>query len=170
MRLELEDLEKGGQVARVYQPDELALDEAELVLAAPAEVHGRIGRKGGEVDLTGNVRTTVETPCARCLKRVSVPINADFSERFVPAVSWRGEAQHELAPEDLNVSVFDGQAIDLDELVREEIVLATAAQVLCREDCEGLCPTCGVDRNVTACECDAGQVDSRWEGLKNLRF
>jgi DUF177 domain-containing protein len=170
MRLELEDLERGAPFAHVYQPSELTLDERELLLAAPAEVHGRIRRKGQEVELTGNVRTTVETPCARCLKRVSVPINADFSERFVPAVSWGGEEQHELASEDLNVSVFDGQAIDLGELVREEIVLATAAQVLCREDCQGLCPTCGVDKNVAACECDARQIDSRWEGLKNLRF
>ena len=170
MRLELEKLEKRGEIAHVYQPHELSLDDTELLLIEPAQVRGRISRKGEEVELSGAIRTSVETPCARCLKPVSVPIDAEFSERFVPAVSWRGEEQHELASDDLNLSVFDGESIDLDQLVREEIVLATPDQILCREDCKGLCPTCGVDRNSVACECDAAQIDSRWEKLRDLRF
>lgn len=170
MRLEFEHLEKDGQFAHVYQPDELGFEEAELRLIATAEVRGRVRRKGEEVELTGSVRTTVETPCARCLKPVSVSINTEFSERFVTAVSWRSEEQHELAREDLNLSVFDGKAIDLDQLVREEIALAAPTQVLCREDCRGLCPVCGIDRNVATCDCETRQIDSRWEKLKDLRF
>jgi uncharacterized protein len=170
MRLELENLEKSGEFAHVYQPDELALDEGELRLAAPAEVRGHARRRGEEVELTGTVRTTVEASCARCLKPVAIPIVADFSERFVRAVGWASEEQHELAAEDLNLSVFDGEAIDLEQLVREEIVLATPVQVFCREDCRGLCPTCGIDRNVVSCECENVQIDSRWEKLKGLQF
>ncbi len=170
MRLELENLEKSGEFAHVYQPDELALDESELRLAAPAEVRGHARRRAEEVELRGTVRTTVEAPCARCLKAVSIPIVAEFSERFVRAVGWASEEQHELAAEDLNLSVFDGEAIDLDQLVREEIVLATPVQVFCTEDCRGLCPTCGVDRNVASCECENLQIDSRWEKLKDMRF
>ena len=170
MRLELENLEQAGAFAHVYQPDELELDEGELRLIAPADVRGRIRRKGDEVELSGTFQAELETPCARCLKPVAIPVGAEFSERFVPAVSWRSAEQHELAREDLNLSVFDGEAIDLDQLVREEIVLAAPAQVLCREDCQGLCPTCGRDKNAAACGCDTGEIDSRWEELKDLRF
>ena len=86
------------------------------------------------------------------------------------AVSWKSEAEHELVPEDLNLALFDGEAIDLDQLVREEILLATPAQVFCREDCQGLCPVCGSDKNIAECACEPQQVDARWEKLKDLSF
>ena len=85
-------------------------------------------------------------------------------------MSWRSEEQHELSEEDLNLAVFNGEAIELDDLVREEILLALPAQVLCRESCRGLCPVCGVDRNLSTCDCEARQIDSRWEALKDLQF
>jgi uncharacterized protein len=170
MRIELETLGKGGLFAQSYQPSELPLEEKDLRLIEPAEIRGRIDRKAEQVELTGRLRAKVETPCARCLKPVALPIAAEFSERFVPAVSWRAEEQHELREEDLNLAVFDGESIELDDLVREEILLATPAQVLCSEDCQGLCPDCGVDRNVNECKCETRQVDSRWQALKDLQF
>lgn len=170
MRLELETLEKDGGFAHVYGPEELSLDERDLNLVEPATVKGRVQRKGEEVQVSGTLATTIETPCARCLKPVVIPIKAEFSERFATTVSWRSEEQHELVSDDLNLSVFDGEAIDLDDLVREEILLAMPVQVLCREDCQGLCPACGVNRNLKACECETQQVDSRWAKLKDLRF
>ena len=170
MRLELENLEKDGSFAQVYAPEELHFDEQDLRLAEPARAEGHARRKSGEVQVSCTLTTTVETPCARCLKPVLLPIKAEFSERFVTEVSWRAETQHELASEDLSISVFDGETIDLDELVREEIELATPVQVFCREDCKGLCPACGVDRNLKSCECGAQEIDSRWEKLKDLRF
>lgn len=170
MRLELENLAKDGKFAHVYALGELPLGEQDLRLLEPARVEGRVRRKGEEIHVTGTLATAVETPCARCLKPVVLPVKAAFSERFVTAVSWRSEEQHELASEDLNLSIFDGETIDLEELMREEIVLATPARVFCRQDCKGLCPVCGIDWNLKVCECQTGQVDSRWEKLKDLRF
>ena len=170
MRLELENLAKDGQFAHTYQPSELSLEDADLRLIEPTEVRGRIRRKGDEVELTGSLKTTLETLCARCLKPVAVPLFADFDERFTTSVSWASEEQHELASDDLNLSVFDGTAIDLEQLVREQLVLERPAQTLCRENCQGLCPVCGADRNGVSCKCAAQQIDSRWEKLKDLRF
>src|SRR5689334_22726646 len=170
MRLELESLEKDRQFAHTYQPDELALEDADLRLIAPAEIRGRVRQPGREVELIGSIKTTLETVCARCLKPVSIPFSADFDERFATSVSWGAEEQHELASDDLNLSIFDGDGIDMDQLVREQLLLAKPGQVLCREDCQGLCPVCGADRNKAACTCEAQQVDSRWEKLRDLRF
>jgi len=170
MRLELENLGKDPSFAHRFAPDELPLNERDLRLVEPANVEGRVRRQGDEVQVSGTLTTTVETPCARCLKPVLIPIKAEFFERFVRAVSWRDEEQHELASEDLNLSVFDGETIALDELVREEIELAIPGQVFCREDCKGLCPVCGVDWNLKTCECGTQEIDSRWEKLKGLRF
>jgi DUF177 domain-containing protein len=170
MRLELENLEKDRQFAHAYQPDDLSLGDADLRLIDAVEVRGRVRRNPAEVELVGSLKTTLETACARCLKPVSIPFSADFDERFVTSVSWGADEQHELAREDLNLAVFDGADIDLDQLVREQLLLAKPAQVLCREGCQGLCPVCGADRNAAACKCEAQQVDERWEKLKDLRF
>ena len=170
MRIELESLEKGREFAKVYQPRELDLDEQELKLIEPAEIRGRIRRKGDEVQLVGQLRTNVEAACARCLKPVALPIAAEVTERFVPGVVWGAEEQHELSEQDLDLVVFDGEGIELDDVVREEILLALPSQVLCRPDCQGLCPVCGADRNMKDCGCEARQVDERWGALKDLRF
>ena len=171
MRIEVDRLkELGGRFSQLYEVGGLPLDDQDVVLAEPAEVHGRVRRSGNEVELRGEVRTRVQVGCSRCLKPVELPILAEFAERFVPAVSWRAEEQHELQAEDLNLAVFDGPAIELDDLVREEILLAVPARVLCREDCKGLCPLCAIDRNAGNCRCEIVDADERWEGLKNLRF
>jgi uncharacterized protein len=170
MRLELENLEKDRQFAHTYQPNDLLLEDPDLRLIAPAEVRSRLRRNGDEVELTGTLTTTLETVCARCLRPVAIPFSAKFDERFTTSVSWGAEEQHELASDDLNLSVIDGTGIDLDQLAREQLLLAKPAHTLCREDCQGLCPTCGADRNTSPCKCEAQPVDSRWQKLKDLRF
>ena len=170
MRLELEKLEEeSGKFARVYETNELPLD-SDVWLVEPAEVRGRIRRDGKEVELRGKLDTKLEVMCGRCLQPVQLPIAAEFKERFVRAVSWAAEEQHELQAEDLNVAVFDGEGIELDDLVREELLLALPANVLCREDCRGLCPTCGIDRNLRDCQCESEEGDSRWQALKELQM
>ena len=170
MRIEVDRLEElGGKFSQAYEVDSLPLDDPDIRLTAPAEVRGRIKRNGNEVELRGELRARVEAPCSRCLKPVELPIQAEFAERFVPAVGWREEEQHELQEEDLNLAVFDGKGIEIDDLVREELVLAIPAQVLCSDDCQGLCPDCGIDRNTGSCRCGEVHGDARWQKLRELR-
>jgi uncharacterized protein len=171
MRIELDKVDgQGGKFAQVYETTELPLEDTEVRLVEPAEVRGRIRRTGREVELQGKLQTKLETVCGRCLQPVELPISTEFNERFVRAVSWAAEEQHELQAEDLNIAVFDGEGIELDDLVREELLLALPVSVLCREDCKGLCPVCGIDRNRNNCQCEIDEVDSRWHKLKDLQM
>jgi len=171
MRIELDKLkQQGGNFAQVYEVNELPLDDTELRLVEPAEVRGRVRNHGREVELHGKLNTKLEAMCDRCLQPVELAITTEFNERFVRAVSWAAEEQHELQAEDLNVAVFDGEGIELDDLVREELLLAVPVNVLCRENCKGLCPVCGIDRNLSNCECENNEIDSRWQGLKELQM
>jgi uncharacterized protein len=171
MRIEVDKLEEhGGKFVHVYQVNELPLDDPEVRLVEAGEVSGRVRRAGKEVELRGQLHAKLEVVCGRCLKPVELPISREFTERFVRAVSWAAEEQHELREEDLNIAVFDGKAIELDDLVREELLLAVPANVLCSQDCKGLCPICGVDRNLNDCQCENDEIDSRWQGLEHLRF
>ncbi len=137
MRIELDKLEElSGKFSRAYATDELVLDDRDVRLIDRAEVHGRIRRDGSEIELLGRLSARIEAQCGRCLKPVELPIDTEFAERFVPSVSWRGDEQHELHEQDLNLAVFDGEAVDLDDLVREEVLLALPGHVLCSEDCK----------------------------------
>jgi uncharacterized protein len=171
MRIELDKLDdEGGKFAEVYEVNQLPLEDADVRLIEPAEVRGRVSRVGREAELRGQLHTKLEVVCGRCLKPVELPLSTEFNERFVRAVSWAAEEQHELHAEDLNVAVYDGEGIELDELVREELLLAVPANVLCREDCKGLCPNCGIDRNLSSCDCETNEVDLRWQTLKDLQM
>jgi uncharacterized protein len=171
MRIEFENLEaSGGRFERLYEPEEIAFPDTELQLLDPVEVRGKVARRNDEAEVRGELHTKVAIPCGRCLKPVELPVDVKFAERFVPAVSWRDEEQHELQQEDLNLSLLVGEGIELDDLVKEEILLAIPGHVLCHEQCKGLCPTCGIDMNVAGCNCETETVDSRWAGLKDLRF
>jgi|SRR5262245_37005951 len=171
MKIEVDKLEEqGGKFSKSYDIGGLSLGETDVRLSAPATARGQIRRQSGEVRLSGELHGEVEIPCGRCLKPVKLPLDLEFSERFVPAVAWRDEDQHELQSEDLDVSIFGGEVIDLDDLVREEIMLAVPGHILCDNDCRGLCPLCGIDRNLSTCNCNEGQGDSRWDKLKELRM
>jgi uncharacterized protein len=171
MRIEIDKLEEhGGKFERLYDPNDLPLDDSEVRLVEPAEVSGRVRREGTEVALNGQLQARLEVVCGRCLEPVELRISADFSERFVRTVRWAAEEQHELRPEDLNISVFDGEGLELDDLVREELLLAVPVNVLCRDDCKGLCPSCGIDRNLSKCQCETEEIDSRWQKLKELQM
>jgi uncharacterized protein len=171
MRIDLEKLdETGGKFSRTYKIDDLTFDEHDLTLVEPVTVEGRIRREGLEVELRGHLRAKAAIGCGRCLKSVELPIELDFTERFTPAVSWKDEEQHELSEADLDLSAFDGEGIELDDLVKEEIMLAMPGHTLCSEECKGLCPNCGIDFNAGTCDCATKQVDSRWEKLKDLKL
>jgi uncharacterized protein len=167
LRIELEKLEEAGdRFAHVYEPEEIVLDEEHVRLTDPPEISGRVRRSGHEVRVKGKLSARAEVDCDRCLKTVAVPVEAEFDVGYVPVEDYQSSSAAELQEEDLSLSVFDGETIDLDELVREQLMLALPARALCGEECKGLCPTCGADRNTNPCDCHSQEIDPRWAGLK----
>lgn len=170
MRIELENVEGGkGDFAHVYQPDELNPVDERVSLSQPASVTGQVRRSGNEVFVEGHVETRAQLECDRCLKPVELPVSADFALEYITGADYASSSNAALSEEELSVSVFDGEAIDVDEIVKEQILLALPARTLCREDCKGICPECGIDRNMGQCNCAAGEVDPRWAALKNFK-
>lgn len=167
MRIELEKLDKAGnKFAHSYEPEEIVLDEEHARLTGPPSLSMRVSRNGNEVRLLGKINATAEVDCDRCLKTVSLPIEADFDVKYVPTEDYTPTEAAELQEEDLSVSFFDGETIDVDELVREQVLLNMPARALCGDECKGLCPVCGTDRNTNSCDCESLEIDPRWAGLK----
>jgi DUF177 domain-containing protein len=170
MRIELENLEGGkGDFAHVYNPDDLNPVDERVKLAATATVNGKIRLAGNEVFVNGHVDTRAQVECDRCLKPIELPVNADFELEYITGSEYESSGVAELTEAEMSVSVFDGDAIDVDEIVKEQILLAVPTRMLCREDCKGICPQCGVDRNTGECKCVTEEIDPRWAALKNLK-
>jgi uncharacterized protein len=64
---------------------------------------------------------------------------------------------------------YEGDGLELNDVLREEILLALPMQRVCREDCKGICPVCGQNRNQNECRCHTETVDDRWAALKQLK-
>lgn len=171
MRIEIENLkEKSEAFSHSYAPEEVELEDEAARLVAPAVVSGSASRRGEEVRLRGSIKTEIELLCDRCLAPNRSPLEIEFDTRFIPQAAAVGETDNvELLTEDLGLSAYEGDSVDLDELVREQILLALPTRHLCRDDCKGLCQKCGADLNAGECSCEKGETDPRWAALADFK-
>ena len=169
MRIELASLEGGkGSFSHSYAEGELVLEDDRVLVVTPPQVSGQIRTEERSVKVNGQVFGRVQVECDRCLKPVELPVDSRFKLEYVTADEYKSQQDAELSLEDLDLTVFDGEVIDVDALVAEELLLAVPDHLLCKDDCKGICPVCGKDRNAADCGCGTAEVDPRWAGLKEL--
>ncbi|HKG22165.1 MAG TPA: DUF177 domain-containing protein [Blastocatellia bacterium] len=162
--------DEGLNVRHLYPDGKPELRDEDLRLLGRTGLNLHAARDGDKVELAGELKADVELICDRCLARFSLPIEQSFDLLYVPAPSsGRPQEEKELDDNDLAVSVYEAETIDLDDLVREQIELALPMLRLCRESCAGLCPECRADLNEGPCDCGHEQTDSRWDALKSLK-
>jgi len=137
------------------------LSEVEFASTPRLEYRAEPGGHGG-VRVVGRLSVELELECRRCLESVRWPLQLDFDFRFDPSVRMSEEegGVYALDP--------DTAEVDLARPLREELVLAVPEYAVCRDDCRGLCPTCGANRNVSDCDCTPTGGDPRWDVLKKL--
>jgi uncharacterized protein len=171
MLIELSKLEDGrGKIDHVYAQSELELGDERVDLAEEVTASVKIRRKGSQVAVDGTVETVVEVECDRCLKPVRLPLKAVFSLEYLNKGEYEASEVAELTEQEMDVSVFEGDKIDLDEIVREQILLFVPARALCVENCRGICSTCGADLNAGDCGCVSTETDPRWAALRNFKI
>jgi uncharacterized protein len=145
------------------------LETATIRLKGAIGAIGKIEKHAAWFDVEGLIETEAEIECSRCLEPVERRLSIPFDIRFINADSGDKGVEREIDPNDLSSSVLADDRIDLKELVREQILLDLPEQVFCKEDCRGLCPKCGANRNLIDCTCEDDDIDPRWAALKNLK-
>jgi uncharacterized protein len=155
--LDRSPVEVSGKVAS----DDPLFDDVDFELGEPVRVSGRLsGASVGRFYWKGRIATTVRATCRRCLTSTAFEVDARVDTVFT-------EDQDTEDPSEYVVPNGAG-LIDLGEVIREELILATKQFVLCREDCKGLCQTCGTDLNLHSCDCRPS-LDSRWTALETMK-
>jgi uncharacterized protein len=153
--------------------------EDEFRLLGPVRLQGGLTRAGDRFHLRGRITATLQLACGRCLNPYTLPVDATVDLTYVPDRAPAGTAakdkgqggadeEVELQDEDLNTAYYHEHVLDLGEMLREQFYLALPMHPLCRADCQGLCPSCGIDRNVDTCQCKTEWIDPRLSVLKAL--
>jgi len=132
------------------------------------EHHGK-HLKIEDIRLAGELSTSLEMPCARCLEPVVEAVTRSFDLLYRPQGIDAGREEVSVTAAEAEVSYYQGAGVLLEDALREQVLLAAPIKVICREDCKGLCPQCGKNLNTDQCSCAEPVVDERWTALKDLR-
>lgn len=155
-------------------PDEgLSIDETAFAASPYADpawhldrLQLQVNRDGDEVDVRGQVRTSVPQECGRCAEGFASWVTADVDLRFAPKPARVDGA--ELGRDDLDTDFYVDDRIDVARVIENETTLALSMKPLCDPDCRGLCPVCGANRNLNPCACAERAPDPRLAALKTL--
>ena len=162
MKIDLRKL-TGSNTVSIPFSETLDLREETLYGAtpfqSPVQISGEVSNESGVLRLKGTIKTIYSTACARCLKPLDILLTAEADM----ILSDDPEAEEE---DDLFVLTSD--SVDPADVLVPALILQVQMTYLCKEDCKGLCPHCGADRNVTDCDCDKKQIDPRFAALRAL--
>jgi uncharacterized protein len=175
----------GGAGARPDSGTGTASDD-EFSVLGPVTFKGALSRRGDRFHLKGRVTATLQLSCSRCLTPFPRPVDTAVDLTYIPepmpvaavkdapkapakgAKAPTVEEDVELLDEDLDTAYYRDHVLDLAEMLREQFYLSLPMQPLCRQDCHGLCPSCGIDRNVDTCQCKTEWIDPRLSVLQAL--
>jgi len=158
-------LNKGGQPEFVQTMDvsHLLADRSEVVASGPLHINVKAQEVEGAVEVSGHLELELTQACSRCLEQVTDKLHIPFSETFLLE-----SAATDVNEEDDHVHVVSEDRIDLVPYIEENVVVALPYVTLCSEDCKGLCPACGKNRNADDCGCVIERIDPRLAGLADF--
>jgi len=154
------------------EPEALHLEGERSFRLASGNLRARL-EKGDEesVHVRGHLDARLSLDCGRCLEPFEMNLDQDLELFFLPHVADQVEEEDEveLSDHDMVVAYYRDNRLDLGEAVREQLVLGVPLKAVCRESCQGLCASCGVNRNLTACACTIEESeDPRLAPLRKL--
>lgn len=173
MMLNLDDITKEGLTfdLRVDEETIKAFPGASgFELKTPVSARVFVTRAGNTIEISGNLKASLELQCGRCLKHYTLFMEKDFSKALLHDLSESDKEEVALTAEELDFSVITGEEIDLKELLLEEFFLELPGSPVCSDDCKGLCLRCGTDLNIEGCDCSKKvDIDPRLAKLKGFR-
>ena len=142
---------------------------SDMRLARPVNAELELVPERAQVRISGRVKATLLLHCSRCLREYTFEVDETISVLLLKPRPEDTPAEVDLRAEDLDTEHFDGETIDLDRIVGEELLLALPQKGVCSPECKGLCAGCGADLNREPCTCpDQGKV-SPFAALKILK-
>jgi uncharacterized protein len=151
-----------------FAPDQIDYATEGLRQVAALQVAGIASLLGAEIHIRGSLGTQLELECARCLEPVAQNVNRDF-DLYYRSLEESPEQNEVAVPRgEEELAFYSGEGLLLEDVAKEQVLLSLPMRTVCRADCKGLCPHCGINRNRESCTCAAPAPDPRWEALKKI--
>lgn len=155
-----------------FEPGRLGFEDAGLRQATPLHAEGvaeLLENTGGEVRVRGRFQVVMEADCDRCLAPAKFSLDEPFDLFYRPSEMNVGEDEVEIDKGETEIGFYQDGGLELLDLLSEQILLAIPMQRICRDDCRGICPQCGANRNEAECGCSGSPANPQWnEALKNF--
>jgi len=144
---------------------------------APLVAHGRAelveerrghGHALEDIRVVGDFSTALELRCARCLESVPRQVTGHFDLLYRPLGADAGVEERTIRGAEAEIGYYTGEGVLLEDVLREQVLLAVPLKAVCNDACKGLCPRCGKNLNVEACTCQPVQ-EQRWAALHEIR-
>jgi uncharacterized protein len=154
-----------------FEPGKIDFTGEEIEQTGPLRATGTAelleGTEGG-VRIQGRYTVEMGAQCDRCLGRARFPLDAAFDLFYQPAEDLPSEAEVAIDEGEAEIGFYDDGGMELEDILREQVLLALPMQRVCDEACKGICPVCGRNRNESDCGCSSAPKDDRWSALRNL--
>jgi uncharacterized protein len=122
-----------------------------------------------DIRLKGDLATRLEISCARCLEPVAHDVARKFDLLYRPQGTDARAEELSVTDAEAEIGYYRGNGVQLEDVLREQVLLALPLKLLCREQCKGLCPQCGKNLNAESCSCAQQLDDPRWTALKDIK-
>jgi uncharacterized protein len=122
-----------------------------------------------EIRVFGDLKVQIAGVCDRCAEQATHEVENHFDLIYVPEKEARVGGEEEIDEAGAEVGYYSGNGLELNDVFREVVLLALPMQIVCQEDCKGVCPVCGENLNSKVCDCQPVNGDDRWNKLKTLR-
>jgi uncharacterized protein len=167
MIIKLYDIEQGVSAKGKLDGNRFKRPEdSDISFLSPVEYDLRITKSGENVWVKGPVQAALSLTCARCVEEFAFSIESELDIEILPKASASTASEVELQTDEMNLYYFEGEEIDLDPYVFEEVMLNLPIKPLCSDACKGICPSCGRNLNIEQCRCETVAAGTLAEKLK----
>jgi len=156
-----------------FEPGKIDFAEEDLEQSSPLHATGvaeLLEESDGQIRIQGRYTVEMTAQCDRCLARARFPLDAGFDLFYRPASELEEQEEVAIDAGEAEIGFYEGQGLELEDILREQVLLALPMQKVCEESCKGICPVCGKNRNECECDCTVAANDSRWGALRSIKL
>ena len=138
-----------------FEPGDIDFSGADVQQSNALKVQGAaelLAHTGGEIRIRGRLQVQMESACDRCLSRATFPLESSFDLFYRPNSSLTREEEVAIDEGESEIGFYEGGGLELEDILREQVLLLLPMQRVCASDCKGICPVCGKNRNETECD------------------
>jgi len=154
-----------------FQPGRIDFTGADLEQASPLRATGvaeLLPHSEGEMHIQGRYTVEMAAQCDRCLGRARFTLDAALDLYYRPMTVIARDEEVEIGETETEIGFYENGGLELEDVLREQVLLALPMQRVCSDLCKGICPVCGKNRNEIECRCKAEAGDNRWGALRDL--